>query len=65
MFVLIIQKFFPIDCLWLQLCIGSHGHVCDLGLSAMQCVCGFTNDYYNLCCASLYYSYGTSCGTSF
>ena len=34
MFVLLLVIGFPIDCLWLQLCIGSHGHVCDLGLSA-------------------------------
>ena len=33
MLVLLCVIGFRIDWLWLQLCIGSHGHVCDLGLS--------------------------------
>ena len=33
MLVLLFVIGFLIDWLWLQLCIGSHGHVCDLGLS--------------------------------
>ena len=32
--MLLLVIVFHIECLWLQLCIGSHGHVCDLGLSA-------------------------------
>ena len=53
-----------IDCvrvcsaLWLQLCFGSHSHVCGFGLYVRAVYnCGFTrlgNDcyhYYHLCCA--------------
>ena len=32
--MLLLVIVFHIECLWLQLCIGSHGHVCDLGLPA-------------------------------
>ena len=41
---------FPIDCSWLQLCIGSHGHVCDLGLSAHAVYLWF---YTQIICAVL------------
>ena len=49
MLVLVFLIGFPIDWLWLQLCIGSHGHVCDIiGLSAHAVCLWFTNDYYDL-----------------
>ena len=61
---------FPIDCLWIQLCIGSHGHVCDLGLSVhavylwfYSIICAVLVTVYY--CTVLYCSYGTSCGTSY
>ena len=58
-------------CLWLQLCIGSHSHVCDLGLSAdavylwvlqmITILCAVLVTVYY--CTVLYCSYGTSCGS--
>ena len=78
MLVLLFVIGFHVDWLWLQLCIGSHSHVCGFGLYVRAVYnCGFTrlgNEIlHHLCCAShlcnccivLYCSYGTSCCTSY
>ena len=60
-----------IDWLWLQLCFGSHGHVCGFGLYVRAVYnCGLVMIVsfvlcWSLCncCIVLYCSYGTSCCT--